>query len=513
MNYKHLIGWIGLGVLSFGYSQAHTNTLTRKGRPNIIYIVADDLGLGEIGCYGQKLIETPNIDALAKSGMIFSNHYSGQSVSAPSRCSLLTGLHCGHAFIRGNDAMASRGDVWSHRAMLADASLEGQRPLPGNTVMVSHKLKEAGYTTACIGKWGLGYPGSESAPNKMGFDFFYGYNCQRQAHNYFPPFLYRNEQRVYLNNQLLEPNAKLDKNDDPLDPLNYEQFVQQDYAPDLMYKEVLKFVDQNRRKPFALFWMTPLPHVPLQAPEKWVAHYHDKFGEEKPYTGGNGYFPCRYPKATYAAMVSYLDEQVGGLVQRLKDLDLYENTLIVFTSDNGPSYNGGTNSTFFNSAFPHKSCRGWGKGSLHEGGIHVPMIAAWPKEIEAGSSTDLLSAFWDVMPTLCELAEVESPTSDGLSMLPTLLGKKRKQKKHEFLYWENPGKDGQKAVRIGKWKAFVGNLYKSNKLVQLYDLSVDPAEEKDVSAENPTIMKQVLHLFKTEHSVPVIKSFDLPDGL
>lgn len=283
-------------------------------KPNIIYILADDLGLGDLGCYGQQKIETPNLDQLARNGMRFTNHYSGQAVSAPSRCVLLTGLHTGHAYIRGNDEVDSRGNVWSHEAMLADSSLEGQRPVPANTVMIPRKLKEGGYTTACIGKWGLGYPGSESTPNKMGFDFFYGYNCQRQAHTYYPPFLYRNECREYLNNKLLAPGTKLDPEADPKSEASYAKYTQAQFAPDLMFQEIQKFVDRSKDEPFALFWTNPMPHVPLQAPEKWVKYYVDKFGDEAPYTGNQGYFPCRYPHATYAAMISYWDEQIGQLI-------------------------------------------------------------------------------------------------------------------------------------------------------------------------------------------------------
>ena len=242
-------------------------------KPNIIYILADDLGRAELGCYGQEIIETLNIDRLASEGMRFTNHYSGQAVSGPSRCSLFTGLHSGHAYIRGNDEMTSRGDVWNHAAMLADSSLEGQRPVPANTIMIPRKMKEAGYKTACIGKWGLGYPGSESTPNKMGFDFFYGYNCQRQAHTYYPPFLYRNECREYLENKLLPPHTRLDKGADPYDEKSYEKYTQKQYAPDLMYREILSFVEESKDEPFVLFWTTPVPHVPLQAPEKWVDHY------------------------------------------------------------------------------------------------------------------------------------------------------------------------------------------------------------------------------------------------
>ena len=228
------------------------NKMVSENKPNIIYTLADDLGRAELGCYGQEIIETPNIDKLASEGMLFTNHYSGQAVSGPSRCSLFTGLHSGHAYIRGNDEMTSRGDVWSHEAMLADSSLEGQRPVPSNTVMIPKKMKEAGYRTACIGKWGLGYPGSESTPNKMGFDFFYGYNCQRQAHTYYPPFLYRNECREYLDNKFLPPHTKLDKDADPYDEKSYEKYTQKQYAPDLMYNEIISFVEDSKDEPFVL---------------------------------------------------------------------------------------------------------------------------------------------------------------------------------------------------------------------------------------------------------------------
>ncbi len=486
------------------------NKTEKENKPNIIYILADDLGRAELGCYGQEIIETPYIDNLASEGMLFMNHYSGQAVSAPSRCVLFTGLHTGHAYIRGNDEVASRGDVWNHEAMLRDSSLEGQRPVPAGTIMIPRKLKEAGYTTACIGKWGLGFPGSASTPNKMGFDFFYGYNCQRQAHTYYPPFLYRNECREYLENKLLVPGTKLDKDADPLDEKSYSKYVQKQYAPDLMYKEVLDFVERSKDEPFALFWTTPVPHVPLQAPERWIRHYLEKFGDEDPYIGDKGYFPCRYPHATYAAMVSYFDEQVGGLISKLKELGIYENTIIIFTSDNGPTFNGGTDSPYFDSARPFKSDFGWGKASLREGGIRVPMIATWPGHIPAGSTSDLLSAFWDVMPTMCEIAGVESPATDGISMLPEMLGDSKNQEKHEFLYWEFPESGGQKALRFGDWKAFVGNIKKGNRNIELYNLKDDPREQNNVANQNPDIIEKVINIFRSEHTDSEIELFKLP---
>ncbi|MFV0580527.1 MAG: arylsulfatase [Parabacteroides gordonii] len=481
----------------------------KEKQPNIIYILADDLGYAELGCYGQKLIETPNIDNLAERGMRFTQNYAGTAVSAPSRCITFTGLHSGHAYIRGNDEMGARGNVWSHEAMLADSTLEGQRPLIAGTVTIPSLLKDAGYTTGCIGKWGLGYPGSEGTPNKMGFDFFYGYNCQRQAHTYFPPFLYRNETREYLPNELLIPGTKLDKGADPYDEKSYAKYIQKAYSCDLMYDEILKFVESNKDKPFFLAWTTPLPHVPLQAPERWVKHYVNKFGTEEPYVGNKGYFPCRYPRATYAAMISYWDEQIGGLVKKLKELGLYENTVIVFTSDNGPTFNGGSDSPWFDSAHPFKSEVGWGKASIREGGIRVPMIIAWEGKVKAGTVSNHICASWDVMPTICEMAGAVTPKhADGISFLPELTG--GKQKVHKYLYWEYPEGGGSKAIRMGKWKGMILNIKKEGEgKMMLFDLEKDPCEQQDVSVQHPDIVKKMRKKMKEAHEDPIIERFVL----
>ncbi len=467
-------------------------------KPNIIYILADDLGYGELGCYGQQKIETPNIDKLAERGIRFTQNYSGTAVSAPSRCITLTGLHSGHSYIRENNEMAERGDVWSHKAMLADSTLEGQRPLPAGTITFPSVLQKGGYKTACIGKWGLGYPGSEGTPNKMGFDFFYGYNCQRQAHTYFPPFLYRNEAREYLPNQLLPPGTKLDEGADPYDEKSYAKYSQKAYSCDLMYDEILKFVTENKESPFLLTWTTPLPHVPLQAPERWVRYYIEKFGMEEPYIGNKGYFPCRYPHATYAAMISYWDEQIGGLIARLKELGIYENTIIMFTSDNGPTFNGGTDSPWFDSANPFKSEYPWGKASIREGGIRVPLIVLWEGKITAGRVSEHICASWDIMPTVCELAGLESPKSDGISFVPELMGKR--QKKHEYLYWEYPEGGGSKAIRMGKWKGLILNIKKEGEgKMMLFDLEKDPREQYDIASQHPDIIKKMRKKMKEAH--------------
>lgn len=498
--------FVGLSILiSFpALSQEQGTALPQK--PNIIYILADDLGYAELGCYGQGRIETPNIDRLAQQGMRFTQNYSGSPVSAPSRCVTFTGLHSGHAYIRGNDEMRERGDVWSHEAMLADPYLEGQRPLPTGTVTFPALLQKGGYTTACIGKWGLGYPGSVGTPNKMGFDFFYGYNCQRQAHTYFPPFLYRNEEREYLPNHIVTPGTKVDEGADPYDEKSYAKYNQEVYSCDPMYDEIIRFVERSKETPFFLAWTTPLPHVPLQAPERWVKYYVDKFGDEAPYSGDKGYYPCRYPHATYAAMISYWDEQIGGLIDKLKELGIYENTVILFTSDNGPTFNGGTDSPWFDSAKPFKSEIKWGKASLREGGIRVPLIVSWQGKIQPNTTTDHICASWDVMPTVCELAGIEPGRTDGISYLPALLGKQ--QSSHDYLYWEYPENGGQKAIRMGRWKGLILDIrQKGEQDMMLFDLEKDPREQLNVAAEHPEIIKAMRLKMQEAHEEPEVKRF------
>ena len=479
-------------------------------RPNVIYILMDDFGYGESGSYGQLKIETPNIDKLASNGILFSQHYSASAVSAPARCGLLTGLHSGHMQIRGNDEQGSRGNVWSHQAMLDDPSLEGQAPLADSTRTIGGIMQQAGYETACIGKWGLGAPGSTGEPNNLGFDLFYGYNCQRVAHTYYPAYLWKNRERVYLNNEVLQPGTKLDKGADPYDEASYAKFNQEQYSPDLMFDEVISFVEDNEERPFFLMWTTPIPHAALQAPKEMVDYYVEKFGDEEPYLGKGGYFPSRYPKATYAAMNTYFDNQVGLLVSKLKELGIYDNTIIVFTSDNGATYNGGTSSPWFNSGGKFKSEMGWGKGSLHEGGIRVPLIVSWPNTIKSAIKTDHISFFPDIMPTLCELTGVDpNIDTDGISLLPTILGESDKQKKHEYLYWEFPESGGWRAVRWGEWKAIQRDIHKGNKAIELYNLTTDIQELNDISAQHPDIVEQIEVFMAAEHTPPTNKRFEM----
>lgn len=475
--------------------------------PNIIYILADDLGYGELGCYGQEKIETPHIDQLAENGMRFTQHYSSSPVCAPSRCMLLTGLHSGHASIRSNDGMPERGDTRDYLKVFQNPELEGQRPMPANTITVAELLQKAGYTTGMVGKWGLGPPTSASIPTRMGFDFFYGYICQGQAHTYFPLHLWKNEEKVLLDNDTVPPRTKLPSDADPYDPAAYSDYWLTEYTPALMQDELIQFVENNQDNPFFLYYGNPIPHAPLQAPKRWVDYYVEKFGEEEPYTGDEGYFPHRNPRAAYAAMVSYFDEQVGEIVEKLKDLGIYENTLIIFSSDNGPTYNGGTDSPWFDSAGPFRSERGMGKGYLKEGGIRVPMIAQWPGKIPPGTQTDHLSAQYDVLATLCDLVGIqEVPENDGISFLPTLLGKED-QNKHEFLYWEFPSYGGQQAVRMGRWKALRQDIFQGNLDIQLYNLEEDIQEANDVADQHPDVVERAEAIFRQEHQTPEVEKF------
>ena len=478
-------------------------------KPNIVYILADDLGYGDIGSYGQEKIETPHIDALARNGKKFTQHYAF-AVCAPSRYLLMTGINSGSAYIRGNHEWEQRGPVWDFKAMEANPLLEGQFPIPDSTLTIAEVLKSAGYATALIGKWGLGAPASSGHPNRQGFDYFYGYICQRQDHTYYNGHLWENEDRVAIDNRIVDPAVKFPDSLDKLDPDNYEVYQQKYYAPDYLVKAALKFIDKNKSRPFFLYYPTPLPHVSLQAPKRLVDYYHQKFGEEKPFLGGS-YFPCRYPRATYAAMISLLDEQVGQIVAQLKKNGLYENTIIMFCSDNGPASNAGVDPVFFNSAGPFRGNAGWGKGYLREGGIRAPFIVQWPGKVKAGSSSALVSATIDMMPTFCELLQVNAPPNiHGVSILPEILGNTQRQKQHDYLYFEYPEYGGQQALRMGNWKAVRMNLMKGNLITELYDLSTDIQEQKNIAQKHPDIVAKMESIMKKEHQTPEVSRFIIP---
>lgn len=482
-------------------------------RPNIIYILADDLGYGELGVFGQEKIETPHIDALAKQGMIFTQHYTSAPVCAPARYMFLTGKHAGNAYIRGNHEWRERGNVWDYGEMAKDSTLEGQHPIPKETMTLAHHLKQVGYKTGLVGKWGLGAPHTHSIPNEMGFDFFYGYNCQRQAHTYYPLHLYKNRNRVHLMNDTIAPHTGFAMEMDSMDAMSYSKFTQPEYAPDLMFDELSGFVAAQGQQPFFLYWATPIPHVAIQAPKKWVDHYIQKFGDESPYLAnkGNGYFPHRNPRAGYAAMISYLDENIGKLVQQLKNQGVYENTLIVFTSDNGPTFAGGVDPYWFNSAGQFQEGFGRGKGFVYEGGIRVPSFFTWPSRIQPGSESDHPSVHYDMLATFGEITGYEVPKdTDGISLLPTLLGQEN-QKKHEFLYWEFPEYGGQVAIRMGDWKVVRQHLKDKEKpTLELYNLATDPTETTNVANKHPEILEKAAAIFKKEHTKSEFERFQIP---
>lgn len=511
---------ISILVVSFSCKNFETEqaALNETKKPNIIYILADDLGYGELGAYGQEKIETPNIDALTKTGMKFTQHYTSAPVCAPARYMLLTGKHSGHAYIRGNDEWSERGEVWNYRATILDSTLEGQRPIPGNTILFPKKLKEKGYATGMVGKWGLGAPHTDALPTKMGFDFFFGYNCQRQAHTYYPVHLYRNEKRAHLNNDTIPPSRKLLPGSDPNDPTSYKDYTLNDYTPDLMFNEMINFISEKKDNPFFFYWATPIPHNPIQAPQRWVDYYKNKFGEEEPYLGKIAYYPHQNPRAGYAAMISYLDENVGKLVKYLKEEGLYENTLIVFTSDNGVTYSGGTDGEYFNSSGQFGEAYGKAKGFVYEGGIRVPMIASWPNHIKAGTTSDLVSIQYDMMATFSDLVGYEKPEdTDGVSFLPTLLGTEQKET-HDFLFWEYPEYGGQVAIRMGDWKVVRQNLKNKKKkpTLELYNLKNDPSESNNIAEQHSEIIQKAVQIFKAQHQNAETERFRIPlieDGL
>lgn len=426
-------------------------------QPNIIYILADDMGYGDLGCYGQTIIETPNLDKMAQEGIRFTNHYTGSTVCAPSRCALLTGKHTGHSFVRGNREMKT----------------EGQMPMPADTRTFAHSLQKVGYTTGCIGKWGLGYPGSDSDPLKMGFDYFFGYNCQMKAHHYFPEYLWENDAKVFY-------------------PENSEG-QQNMYSHDETTKKAVDFIQKNKDKPFFLYLAYAIPHAELVIPENYLEKYKGKFPETA-YSGAH-YGKQDYPRAAYAAMVSHLDSDVGKLNQLLKELNLDDNTVVMFASDNGPHVEGGNDPEFFNSS---GNLRGQ-KRSLYEGGIRTPFIVKWPIVVDSARVSNHISAFWDVFPTLCDITGAECPEHlDGISFLPELM--EEKQAVHDHLYWEFHGATGDKqAIRKGNWKAVRVKIKSGNESIQLFNLKSDPYEKVDVGGKHPDIVKEMKMLLEKEH--------------
>jgi len=453
-------------------------TRKQEKRPNVILILADDLGYGDPGVYGQKIIKTPNIDGLAGEGIRFTQYYAGSAVCAPSRCAMLTGEHTGHCYIRDNAEVGA----WD--------SYLGQMPMKENTFTLGMLFHFAGYKTACIGKWGLGGPGSTGIPEKEGFDYFYGYLCQRQAHNHYPSYLWENKQKLMLGNPPFSPHQKIAG--DPHSPGSYAGYTGTFYAPELITEAAKRYILAARDSAFFLYLAYTLPHLALQVPPKYLDIYKGKL-PDNPYTGNNGYLPQQYPNAAYAAMVSALDDYVGQILRCLKTAGLDSNTVVFFTSDNGAAFGaGGFDPAFFHSNGPFRA----GKATLYEGGIRVPMIVRWPGKIKPGLVSDLVCAAWDMMPTFSELTGQQLPLeTDGISILPVLLGVKG-QKKHLWLYWEHLGNSGWQAVRIDNWKAVRNHLVKDpGRRIELYDLASDTAETKNVAAAHPEIIQKAKEIF------------------
>lgn len=441
----------------FGIAQA-------AERPNIVFILADDLGYGDVGCYGQQKFETPNIDSLARAGMRFTQSYSGTTVSAPSRSCLLTGAHTGHTAIRGNKEMPP----------------EGQFPLPQGAAGLFLALKDQGYNTGAFGKWGLGSIGSTGDPNNQGIDRFFGYNCQMLAHSYYPDHLWGDSVRIELT--------------DNCDSIPYGQGT---YSPDLIHSEAIKWLSaQTPDTPFMFFYPTALPHAELIVPEDSIIEkYRGKF-PEKPHNGvkpgskyfrRGGYISQEYPHATFAAMVERLDWYVGDIISTLKAKGLDDNTIIIFASDNGPHQEGGADPDFFDS---NGIYRGY-KRDLYEGGVRVPLIVSWPGHVETGAETDQITAFWDFPATFADIAGADLADSDGISFLPTLEGRQADQKQHDYLYFAFMERNGSQAVRKGPWKLIELNIRTENPTFELYNIDSDPSETNDLASDYPEIVEEL----------------------
>lgn len=475
-------------AFSCGSNKNIQKSLTKK-QPNIIYIYADDLGYGELGCYGQQKIKTPNLDRMAAEGMRFTQHYTSTPVCAPARASLMTGLHQGHSYIRGNHELGG----------FPDSEERGQLPLRAAEFTVAELLKQKGYATALMGKWGMGMNATEGSPNKQGFDYYYAYLDQKQAHNFYPTHLWENDRWDSLHQPFINVHKKLDPAN--ATDADFEYFKGKNYAPGLFTQKALGFMEQNKEKPFFLYLPYTIPHASLQAPDEYVKKYIGQFNE-KPYYGQQGYASTKYPLSTYAAMITYLDDQVGIILQKVKELGLDDNTIIMFSSDNGATFNGGVDAKFFNSV---GGLRGL-KMDLYEGGIRMPFIARWPGKIQAGSVSNHISAQYDFFATVAELTNQKAGNTDGISFLHELLGKSQKQ--HQYLYFEYPEKGGQLAIRMGKWKAVKTNLRKNPANPwELYDLDADRNETNNLAPQHPDLLKQFDAIVEKEHRESDLKDW------
>ncbi len=467
--------FIQRAMLAIGLLLAAPLAAASPAMPNIILILADDLGWRELGCYGQEKIQTPHIDRLAAGGMRFNQFHAGSAVCAPSRCNLLTGMHGGHAWIRNNHEVKSGRKDW----------FGGQMPLPEALPNIAKTLKQHGYATGCFGKWGLGAQESTGDPLKQGFDVFFGYNCQRNAHDLYPEYLEDNDRILRLEG-------------------NRRGQGRGQYAPALIAGRALDFIRQNKSRPFFLYYPTVLPHLPLQVPEEELSRYRGKW-PETPYSAGS-YQSHETPKACYAAMISMMDRHVGRIMDLLGELGLEENTVVLFTSDNGTTHlKEQVDYRFFDSVGPLRGL----KGQLYEGGIRVPLVARWPGKIPPGTASELVAAQYDLPATLAEIAGIPAGfPGDGISILPTLLGRGEQQQKHDFLFWDFPGYGGQIAVRMGHWKGIKRNLRNNpGAAMELYDLSKDAGETIDLAAKQPEIVREIEEIIARERVMPEVPAF------
>lgn len=433
-----------VGAAALAGAKAAQGAARTARKPNIVFILADDLGYGDLGCYGQQLVLTPRLDRMAADGIRFTQCYAGSTVCAPSRSCLMTGLHTGHTHVRGNST-----------------ATDERIPLRPDDTTVAETLKGAGYATGLVGKWGLGEPGTTGIPNRKGFDYFYGYLNQGHAHDYYPEYLWRNEERVAL-----EGNTGGRK---------------EQYSHDLCAEEALAFVERHQDDPFFLYLSFQIPHAHT-ALTRTTGN-----GMETPDDAPYSDRPWTAPNRNFAAMITRMDRDIGRLLDRLQALGLDDDTLVIFSSDNGPHRAGGNDPEFFRSAGPLRGI----KRDLYEGGIRVPFIVRWPGRIAPGTVSRHVGAFWDFLPTAADLAGAPaSPGIDGVSMLPALLG--GEQREHDHLYWEFHERRFCQAVRIGDWKAVRLGI---DAPIELYNLAEDIAETRDVAAENPDIVARARSLF------------------
>lgn len=462
---EYVLPFLGMASCLSFYSCKSKQTNSQNEKPNIIYILADDMGYSDLGCYGSKKVLTPNIDQMAKEGMRFTRHYAGTSVCAPSRCSLMTGLHTGHCQVRGN----------------AQHESGGQMPLAENTQTVARLLHDAGYNTALIGKWGLGDPGTTGEPTKQGFDQYFGYTCQVYAHNHYPEFLIRNGEKEYIGNKVVYR----DSSEWHGGRGSYTtQMVQN--AHHLFTNEAIEFIEKNQTTPFFIYLAVVFPHDNGEAePGKRY-----ELPSYQPYDTCLGWSES---EKGYAAQISLLDAEVGKIMNKLQELKLDENTLVIFTSDNG----GDAPGFFLNES--NGNLRGI-KRDMYEGGLRVPFIAHWKGTIAAGTINNHVSAFWDFLPTACDIAGIKQPVqTDGISYLPALLG--REQTEHVYLYWEFHEQGKKQAVLQGDWKGIRLNVAKNpNGPIELYNLTNDPSESSNIAKDHPDIVAKFDSLMKVSHT-------------